>query len=329
MNLPPPSPSVQSPIENLINEINNKTKEETKIEKTEKNNEEVGKENQTFNPNGPEMEKHDKCKDYCETFKEMCDIFQKVIIKSKNELNLKANQNLIEQKIDNINYIYDDQDINLLGKKRHRDNPSEKNNSLESNSPYNNEEKEKEKDKKINKEEKNKSESNEERPFDSPINSIQNNNSKNNNIKGKKKRIKKKILFKNKKNSVELGLNNNNNNNKKNNIEKDKKSEEEKLKSRYPKELHYNILGKFYYKYDYISNEENIQKYVCAKKGCDCLAELNTKEKKFIIIKEHSIPQEDHTYNENIPIIMKLKNFKEMHLKINDNNDYYHMEWFL
>jgi hypothetical protein len=71
MNLPPPTPFIQAQIENMINDddINNKSKEEMKNEKTEKNNEEVRKENQTFKPNESEPEKHDKCKDYCETLK--------------------------------------------------------------------------------------------------------------------------------------------------------------------------------------------------------------------------------------------------------------------
>ena len=64
-------------------------------------------------------------------------------------------------------------------------------------------------------------------------------------------------------------------------------------------------------------------------KECNCQAELNTKEKKFVIIQKHSISQEKHSYNGKIPKFMKMKNFKEMHLKINDNNDCYHMEWFL
>ena len=329
MNLPPPTPFIQAQIENMIkdDDINNKSKEEMKNEKTEKNNEEVRKENQTFKPNESEPEKHDKCKDYCETLKEICDIFQKAIIKNQNETNLKTRQNFVEQKIDNINYIYDDKDNNLLGKKRYRDNLSEKKNSLESNSLYNNEEKEKEKDKNSNIEEKNKLNSSPNQSFDKSNNSSQKNNSKNNNIKRKKKKIKKKkkILFKNKNNNEILKKDTN-----KNKEEEDKKADQkEKLKSRYPKELHYNIIEKFYYKYDYISNEANIQKYVCAMKECNCQAELNTKEKKFVIIQKHSISQEKHSYNGKIPKFMKMKNFKEMHLKINDNNDCYHMEWFL
>ena len=110
--------------------------------------------------------------------------------------------------------------------------------------------------------------------------------------------------------------------------ESDKKSEKESKKN--PKEFHYNLLNDFYYRYKCINMKNNIQKYVCCAKDCNGLAELNLDEKKFGIIQDHSISPKFHIkFNDDKPIkFMKKRKLEEMHIKKNDNNDKFHMEWF-
>ena len=108
----------------------------------------------------------------------------------------------------------------------------------------------------------------------------------------------------------------------------DKKDEKESTKI--PKEFHYNLLNDFYYRYRCINMKDNIQKYVCCAKDCNGLAELNLDDKKFDIIQKHSISPKLHIkYNDDKPIkFMKKRKLEEMHIKKNDNNDKFHMEWF-
>ena len=110
--------------------------------------------------------------------------------------------------------------------------------------------------------------------------------------------------------------------------ESDKKSEKENKKN--PTEFHYNLLNDFYYRYKCINMKNNIQKYVCCAKDCNGLAELNLDEKKFDIIQNHSISPKFHIkYNDDKPVkFMKKRKLEEMHIKQNDNNDKFHMEWF-
>ena len=107
-------------------------------------------------------------------------------------------------------------------------------------------------------------------------------------------------------------------------------SESDKKSEKNPKEFHYNLLNDFYYRYKCINMKNNIQKYVCCAKDCNGLAELNLDEKKFGIIQNHSISPKFHIkYNDDKPIkFMKKRKLEEMHIKKNDNNDKFHMEWF-
>ena len=99
---------------------------------------------------------------------------------------------------------------------------------------------------------------------------------------------------------------------------------------RIQKEFHYNVINDFYYRYKCINIRQNIQKYVCCGKDCNGFAELNLSEKKFVIIQKHSIPTKFHTkFNDDKPIkLMKKRKLEEIHIKINDHNDNFHMEWF-
>ena len=96
------------------------------------------------------------------------------------------------------------------------------------------------------------------------------------------------------------------------------------------KEFHYNVINDFYYRYQCINIKQNIQKYVCCAKDCNGLAELNLSEKKFVIIQKHSIPPKFHPiFNIDKPIkFMKKRKLEEVHIKRNDHNNNFHLEWF-
>ena len=112
-------------------------------------------------------------------------------------------------------------------------------------------------------------------------------------------------------------------------IEKDNNNEIE-IDKKNQKEFHYNAINDFYYRYKCINIKQNIQKYVCCAKDCNGLAELNLIEKKFVIIQKHSIPPKFHTkFNYDKPIkFMKKRKLEEIHIKRNDHNNKFHMEWF-
>ena len=54
------------------------------------------------------------------------------------------------------------------------------------------------------------------------------------------------------------------------------------------------------------------------------------KERKFSVIQKHSLSQRDHLlFNDDKPIyFMKSRKLEEVHIKKNNNNDKYHLEWF-
>ena len=112
--------------------------------------------------------------------------------------------------------------------------------------------------------------------------------------------------------------------------EEENNSNEIEINKKYQKEYHFNVINDFYYRYKCINIKQNIQKYVCCGKDCSGLAELNLIEKKFIIIQKHSIPPKFHTkFNDDKPIkFMKKRKLEEIHIKLNDHNDKFHMEWF-
>jgi hypothetical protein len=112
-------------------------------------------------------------------------------------------------------------------------------------------------------------------------------------------------------------------------IEKDNNNEIE-IDKKNQKEFHYNAINDFYYRYKCINVKQNIQKYVCCAKDCNGLAELNLIEKKFVIIQKHSIPPKFHTkFNDDKPVkFMKKRKLEEIHIKRNDHNNKFHMEWF-
>ena len=115
-----------------------------------------------------------------------------------------------------------------------------------------------------------------------------------------------------------------------NNISSEDEKNIEKDIIKNPQEYHYNIINDFYYRYKFLSVKKNIQKYICCVNECNGLAELNIEEKKFNVIQKHTISPKNHpNFNDDRPIkFMKKRKLEEIHIKKNDNNEKYHMEWF-
>ena len=114
---------------------------------------------------------------------------------------------------------------------------------------------------------------------------------------------------------------------------KQEKKENEKTSIKWnnlSNEYHYHFMNNIYYRYKILNNKSTIQKYMCCIKECHGLAELNIKERKFSVIQKHSLSQRDHLlFNDDKPIyFMKSRKLEEVHIKKNNNNDKYHLEWF-
>ena len=139
--------------------------------------------------------------------------------------------------------------------------------------------------------------------------------SKNYNEKGKEGKKSKKT-------------NKDNNNSLNNRIKKEKLDEKENNKN--PDEYHYYLINKFYHRYKCINIIKNVQQYSCCVEECNGFAELNVEEKKFCEIHKHSISDKRHpNFNDDKPVkFMKKRNLKHLHIKKNNNNEKYHMEWF-
>ena len=76
--------------------------------------------------------------------------------------------------------------------------------------------------------------------------------------------------------------------------------------------------------------KDGIQTYKCCDKSCKGLGKLNIKERKFEIIQSHTIPPKVHlSFNDDRPVFfMNSRKLDEVHIKRNENNDKYHLEWF-
>ena len=112
------------------------------------------------------------------------------------------------------------------------------------------------------------------------------------------------------------------------NTEEEEKKNEKELSN--PLEYHYNFMNDFYYRYKYLNTNKNIQNYVCCDEKCNAMAILNLKDKKFNVIKKHSIHHKNHSfYYDVLPVkFMKKKKLNHLHIKKNDYNEKYHLEWF-
>ena len=105
------------------------------------------------------------------------------------------------------------------------------------------------------------------------------------------------------------------------------------IQKKNPKELdeyHYQLDKNFYHRYKCIKSNDEIQVYTCCDNNCKGTGELNIKERKFEIVQQHTIPfKEHHNYNDDRPVyFMKSRKLDELHIKRNDNNDKFHLEWF-
>ena len=115
--------------------------------------------------------------------------------------------------------------------------------------------------------------------------------------------------------------------------EKDKKLNENKniLKNdSEPNEFHYQFDNNFYHRYKSFKIIDGIQNYICCDIKCKAAAILNIKEKKFTVIKNHTVNLKEHiNFSEDRPVyFMKTRKLDEVHIKKNTHNDKYHLEWF-
>ena len=119
-----------------------------------------------------------------------------------------------------------------------------------------------------------------------------------------------------------------------NNIKKEKDKKENEMNSikgkKEPNEYHYQFENNFCHRFKLLKITEGIQIYVCCDQKCQAHAKLNVKERKFNIIQKHTIQLKEHmTFNDDRPVyFMKTRKLDEVHIKRNDHNDKYHLEWF-
>ena len=120
------------------------------------------------------------------------------------------------------------------------------------------------------------------------------------------------------------------------NIKKEKEKEKKEnvnpsvQKMKQLDEIHYLFVNNFYQRFKSIKTKDGFQTYVCCDKNCKGSAKLNIKERKFEIVKPHSVTQKEHLqFIDDRPIFfMKSRNLVEAHIKRNEHNDKYHLEWF-
>ena len=95
-------------------------------------------------------------------------------------------------------------------------------------------------------------------------------------------------------------------------------------------EYHYHYLNNFHYRYKSLNTKDGIQTYICCDKTCKGLGKLNIKERKFEIIQSHTVSPKVHlAFNDDRPVFfMNSRKLDEVHIKRNENNDKYHLEWF-
>ena len=114
--------------------------------------------------------------------------------------------------------------------------------------------------------------------------------------------------------------------------EKDKKENENKhaKNKNEPNEFHYQFKNNFYHRYKSLKINDGFQSYICCDNDCKAYAKLNITERKFEIIQAHTIPSTEHiNFNEDNPVkFMKSRKLDEVHIKKNDYNNKYHLEWF-
>ena len=95
-------------------------------------------------------------------------------------------------------------------------------------------------------------------------------------------------------------------------------------------EIHYLFINNFYHRFKSIKTKDGFQTYICCDKECKGLAKLNIKERKFEILQSHTVSLKDHLhFNDDRPVFfMKSRKLDEVHIKKNEHNDKYHLEWF-
>ena len=95
-------------------------------------------------------------------------------------------------------------------------------------------------------------------------------------------------------------------------------------------EIHYLFVNNFYHRFRSINTKDGFQTYICCDKECKGLAKLNIKERKFEILQSHTVSLKDHLhFNDDRPVFfMKSRKLDEVHIKRNEHNDKYHLEWF-
>jgi len=95
-------------------------------------------------------------------------------------------------------------------------------------------------------------------------------------------------------------------------------------------EIHYLFINNFYHRFKSIKTKDGFQTYICCDKECKGLAKLNIKERKFEILQSHTVSLKDHLhFNDDRPVFfMKSRKLDEVHIKRNEHNDKYHLEWF-
>ncbi len=119
-----------------------------------------------------------------------------------------------------------------------------------------------------------------------------------------------------------------------NNIKKEKDKKENEMNSikdkKEPSEYHYQFENNFCHRFKLLKISEGIQIYVCCDQKCQAHAKLNVKERKFNIIQKHTVLLKEHiSFNDDRPAyFMKTRKLDEVHIKRNDHNDKYHLEWF-
>ena len=104
------------------------------------------------------------------------------------------------------------------------------------------------------------------------------------------------------------------------NIKKEEKIEDE---------FHYNRINNIFYKYNLVSTEGNIQSYVCSLNACKCIAIINKERKEFKIIQKHTIlPEQHENFKKTFPVVFMIRNnWKQIHIKKNNENNNYHLDW--
>ena len=116
---------------------------------------------------------------------------------------------------------------------------------------------------------------------------------------------------------------------KKENDKKDNENNSIKSKEE-PNEYHYRFENNFCHRFKSIKSNDGFQTYICCDQKCKAYGKLNIKERKFNIIENHSVHLKEHiNFNEDRPAyFMKTRKLDEVHIKRNDYNDKYHLEWF-